>query len=228
MTTTDDRSPAFQFYPEKWMSHTRRLSDSAYRIYHEMLLWMWTQSPDYCSIEKDPEAIACVLAIPCDRIAAALREIQNPHAPLLKEKGNKYVSNGLRKEVEKQNKRRKDAQNAANTRWNVEKEPSETPPETAMQPQCEGNATASDPQCILSLSLSPSLTLKNPPNSPPSNLESTPMQPTDPPAAADAESIPADPKKPTWIRAAERAKQIPGSLTATATSTGCPEATETG
>ena len=114
---TESRPPAMQFYPDIWQVHTRRLSDTAYRIYHEIICWMWLQAPDYCSIPKNPETIACLLALPCDRIATALREIQNAHAPLFKEHDDKYVSNRLRKEFDKLQDRRNKAVASAKARW---------------------------------------------------------------------------------------------------------------
>ncbi len=97
-----ERSPAFQWYPEKWEAPTSRLSDSSYRVYHRILNWMWMNSPNQCSIADDPEAIAVALAIDKEKAAAALAEIQNKHSPLLKHEEGRLVSNGLRKEVKKQ------------------------------------------------------------------------------------------------------------------------------
>lgn len=133
------RAPAFQFYPDKWQSHTRRLSDSAYRIFHDLMCWMWQSSPDQCSIEASPEAVACAVAAPLDKATAALAEIQIRHAPLLKEEGARLVMNGLRKERDKQQKNREVAQNNARSRWEHA---------GAMRAHCGRNAGASIPQCI--------------------------------------------------------------------------------
>lgn len=143
-----NKSPAFQFYPDKWQSHTRRLSDSAYRIYFEMLCWMWQHSEDHCSISNNAEAIACILAMPCERIAQALREIQNPHAPLLKLDGDLLVSNGLRKEATKQRKRREKLSDIAKQRWDKEKQ--------QMHTHSTSNANARFMQCLPSPSPIPS------------------------------------------------------------------------
>ena len=97
-----NRAPAFQFYPDKWQSHTRRLSDSSYRVFHELICWMWQHSPDHCSIHASPEAVACALAMPLTTVEPALNEINNPHSPLLKKDGGRWVCNGLKKEAEKQ------------------------------------------------------------------------------------------------------------------------------
>jgi len=108
-----NRAVAFQFYPDKWLSHTRRLGDSAYRVYHELLCWMWQSSPDHCSIEATPEAVSCAIAQPLQYTKDAFADIMNAYAPLLKLEDEKWVSNGLRKEVAKQAKTRLARQKAA-------------------------------------------------------------------------------------------------------------------
>ena len=113
-----NRSPAFQFYPDKWQSHTRRLSDSGYRVYHELLCWMWQHAEDHCSIQDSPEAVACAVAMPLECVRIALSEIQNPFSPLLKKEAGRLVSNGLRKEASKQGERRDKAKTSATARWN--------------------------------------------------------------------------------------------------------------
>jgi len=112
-----DKSPAFQFYPDKWESHTAHLSDYAYRIYHRIICWMWQHAHDKCSIRAEDEAIAIVLAQPLELISDAMKEINNQHMPLLKKRGEKWVCNGLKKEYKKQKIRRKKAQESANARW---------------------------------------------------------------------------------------------------------------
>lgn len=138
-----NRSPAFQFYPDKWQSHTRRLSDSSYRVFHELLCWMWQNSPDYCSIEASPDAVACAVAMPIECVRIAVAEIMNIYSPLLKIEGERWVSNGLRKEAKKQHERRKQASDNANARWNN-------------ADASNNNADASFSQCFPSPSPSPS------------------------------------------------------------------------
>lgn len=99
-----NKSPAFQFYPDKWESHTAHLSDYAYRLFHRMICWMWQHSKDKCSIPADNALIAVLMAQPADRIADAMKEILNPAMPLLKESGGKYINSGLKKEASKQKK----------------------------------------------------------------------------------------------------------------------------
>jgi len=117
----DNRSPAFQFYPAKWQAHTFHLSDFEYRVYHEMLCWMWLHSETGFTMPVDPQFIATALRMECDRIALALSRIQLPGFALLKEEGMTYVSHGLRKVMEGQNKHRQQRQEAANSRWSKEK-----------------------------------------------------------------------------------------------------------
>lgn len=111
------RPPAFQFYPDKWQSHTRRLSDSAHRVFHDLICWMWEQSPDQCSIEASVEAVSCATAHPLQKVTDAFAEIMNAFAPLLRCENGRWVSNGLRKEVQKQAERRDKAKRGADARW---------------------------------------------------------------------------------------------------------------
>ena len=78
---------------------------------------MWQHSEDKCSIQANDAAIAIVLAQPCERITDAMREINNMHMPLLKKRGNRWLSGGLQKEAIKQKERRKKAQDSAKVRW---------------------------------------------------------------------------------------------------------------
>lgn len=150
-----NKAPAFQYYPDKYEAHTRHLSDAAYRIYHRILNWMWLHSPDKYSISKDAGTIAVMLCESCTRITDALQEIQNPHMPLLKERREKYISGGLRKEAEKQRKGRKDKARAAKVRWDKEKQ--------RKQEQSTCNTDAPFLQCPPSPSPSPSSVPSPPP-----------------------------------------------------------------
>lgn len=134
-----NRSPAFSFYPDKWQSHTRRLSDSAYRVYHELLCWMWQHSADHCSVQASPEAVACAVAMPLDSVRIALAEIQNPFSPLLKCEDEQWVSNGLRKEALKQGERRVKAKTSADARWKGA---------NGMRSHKNGDANAQTEQCF--------------------------------------------------------------------------------
>ena len=140
------RAPAFQFYPDKWQSHTRRLSDQSYRVYHELLCWMWQSSEDYCSVQNSPEAIACAIAMQTECVRIALAEIQNPFSPLLKEENGRLVSNGLKKARQAQLDKSHKAKEAANARWKDA---------NAMQTHKPSNAQNANPQCTPSPTPSP-------------------------------------------------------------------------
>jgi hypothetical protein len=98
---------------------------------------MWQHSPDQFSICQDVEGIACALAMQMHIISKAIEEIQNKHAPLFRVESDMYVSNGLRKEAEKQAINREKKSKAAGVRWSAE------------QKQCTSNADASFVQCSL-------------------------------------------------------------------------------
>jgi hypothetical protein len=126
-----NKSPAFQFYPDKWESHTRHLSDLAYRIYHEMLCWMWQHGPEHCQMTATPQVISLLLNKPVESIKLALSEIQHPSMPLLKKLGKVYISGGLKKEAEKQAVFSQKQSDRAKSRWDKE------------QDVCRGTAAAS-------------------------------------------------------------------------------------
>jgi len=155
-----NRAPSFQFYPDKWQSHTRRLSDQSYRVYHELLCWMWQSSEDYCSVQNSPEAIACAIAMQTECVRIALAEIQNPFSPLLKEENGRLVSNGLKKARQAQLDKSHKAKEAANARWKDA---------NAMQTHKPSIAEKPNPQCIPTPTPTPTLT--------PSINTSTPQTP---------------------------------------------------
>ena len=148
-----NRAPSFQFYPDKWQSDTRRLSDSAYRVYQEMMCWMWLNSPDYSSIPREPEEIAYLLAIDVQKIVMALGEIQNKHFPLLKGRRDKLMSVVLKKESVKQIERRCKARDSANSKWKKIRNANgmrshETSMNSDMQRQCSSSSSPSpSPEC---------------------------------------------------------------------------------
>jgi hypothetical protein len=149
MAKPKNKAPAFQYYPDKFESHTAHLSDYAYRVYHRLIGWMWLHSSDKCSIKAEDSVVALMLAQPIDKISEAMKEIQNEHMPLLKNVRGKWVSNGLKKEASKQKERRKKAQDSAKARWGKDLD--------TKKEVCERNANASPKQCSPSPSPSPSL-----------------------------------------------------------------------
>ena len=92
------RSPSFQHYPDRLTQPIKHLSWRARGFFRELQDFMWTESPDYCSIPNDPAA--WILAVPgatLEEAEAMMAEIQNPHKQLLKVEGDRLVCNGLRK-----------------------------------------------------------------------------------------------------------------------------------
>ena len=142
-----NKSPAFQFYPDKALAGTQHLSPEAFKAYWLMLCWMWLHSPDQCSIPDDPGAWAIAMQLPTDNAKKCMQEIQNKHMSLLYASRKKLYSLGLKKEAEKQRKNREQKKSAANYRWNKEKRKMHTHStriDSASIPQCE---PASVPQC---------------------------------------------------------------------------------
>ena len=187
------RSPAFQFYPDKWDTHTRHLSDVSYRIFHKIMCWMWLHSPDYFSISVDERKISKLIVESPARVKRAMKEIMDADMPLFKIEDNHYILNGLRKEADKQGHRRNTAAAAAKARWE----------------QSERNANAMRTH---SESIPPAMPKPCPPSPTPSP---TPI-PTPPPeneraVAADAASLPSEKKTrfspPTVEQVAEYCKE---------------------
>lgn len=116
-----DRSPAFQFYPDKWESHTRHLSDVSYKIFHKIMCWMWLHSSNYFSMPMEEGKISKLIGETPARIRKAMTEIMDADMPLLRIEDNMYILNGLRKEATKQNRRRETAADAAKARWGQSK-----------------------------------------------------------------------------------------------------------
>lgn len=101
------KSPAFQFYPDKWQTDTRRLSWSAKGIYHELMCVVWLQFQETCSIPNDDDFIAGELGCELSVWSAAKAELLNPHRPILTlTETNRLFISGLYKELEKQEIRR--------------------------------------------------------------------------------------------------------------------------
>jgi len=112
-----NKSPGFHFYPDKYISHTKHLCHLAGRIYMDILCWMWDHSPSHCQISTDPGTIALLTGHPLEDVKAAIFEIQNPAMKLLKEKGKLYISNGLKKEADKQATFAQKQSNSAKALW---------------------------------------------------------------------------------------------------------------
>ncbi len=136
-----NRAPAFQFYPSDYLGRKLiRMSDASQGIYWRLICFMWKDSEDQCSIEKDDKTISKVLSISIQKWEKALGEIQWNDDPILLEENGRYVSKRLRKEKEKQLLRSEKASNSAGKRWHKDAPPKHS----------ERNANASAKQCTSS------------------------------------------------------------------------------
>ena len=96
------KSPAFQWYPDKALTDTRRLSWTAKGIYRELLDIIWMQFQRNCTIPDDDTFIASELGCDMDLWLSAKKEIMNEYRPLFKKTPQGLLSNGLKKEAQKQ------------------------------------------------------------------------------------------------------------------------------
>jgi len=101
---------------------------------------MWENSSDHCSMLDTPTAWQIATLRPTKEAQRYREEIMQNEFPLLKLKGQKLVSFGLKKEAAKQRKRRLQMQEAAKARWNKAL--------TANPNGCTSNAKASSMQCF--------------------------------------------------------------------------------
>ena len=101
------KSPAFQFYPDKWQTDTRRLSWGAKGIYHELMCVVWLQFQETCSFPDDDEFISSEIGCSIDEWQRAKAELMNPLRPIItKLETNRLLVGGLLKEANKQRERR--------------------------------------------------------------------------------------------------------------------------
>ena len=96
------KSPAYQWYPDKALADTRRLSWKAKGIYRELLDVMWMQFQETCSIPDDNKVIAAELGCSLEDWLEAKIEIMWDYRPLFDLKDGRFISNGLLKEKLKQ------------------------------------------------------------------------------------------------------------------------------
>ena len=101
------KSPAFQFYPDKWQTDTRRLSWEAKGVYHELMCVVWIQNQEVCSIPNDDEFIASEIGCEIVVWQRVKAELLHPHRPILTiTETNRLLIRGLLKESVKQRERR--------------------------------------------------------------------------------------------------------------------------
>lgn len=115
-----NKSPAFQFYPDKFQAGTGHLSAESYRAYHRTMCWMWLHSPNQHTMQDTTTAWkkATLIDDP-DKLATVRAEIMDEEMPLfsVRKRDKKLVSKGLKKEHDKQKTRRTQTQEAAKLRW---------------------------------------------------------------------------------------------------------------
>ena len=112
------KAPAFQFYPDKFLAGTAHLSPRAVGHYMRGLCWMWLHTSSQCSIPNEVHAINLAFGLTRRSYETVWRrELMPAQAPLLKEEGDVLVSNGLRKEVEKQRSFRERASTGGIGKW---------------------------------------------------------------------------------------------------------------
>jgi len=115
-----NKPPAFMFYPKDWLDkRVLRMSDEAQGIYMRLLCYMWKDSENQCSIEKDDATIEKVIGISHETWKKVRREIFWRGDPILKTEGKYYVSSRLRKEREKQVLKSEKARESAEKRWHA-------------------------------------------------------------------------------------------------------------
>lgn len=103
-----NKSPAFQFYPDKWLTDTRRLTYKAKGIFWDTCCFVWLQFQETCSVPNDDKFISGEIGCALEDWVEAKKELLNEHRPIifLDQETNRLLFRGLLKEAEKQRERR--------------------------------------------------------------------------------------------------------------------------
>lgn len=102
-----NKPPAYQHYPDKALSGTNHLSESAFAVYWRLLWWIWNNTKTQFSINDDINIIKKITGLtPVKYKKIWEGEIMLEGMELLKREGKMLVSNGLRQEAIKQKDRR--------------------------------------------------------------------------------------------------------------------------
>lgn len=136
-----NKAPSIQWYPDKWLADTRRLSWKAKGIYIDLLNVIWMQFQETCSIPDDADLISAELGCSKEDWLNARSEIMLMHRPLLEEKNQKLTSFGLKKEREKQKKFRQQCSRAgkASSTKRLHNQPVFNVGSTSVQPEGQPN-----------------------------------------------------------------------------------------
>ena len=118
-----NKSPSFQFYPDKWIAGTIHLDAESYRAYHRILCWMWLHAPDQCSMPDTDDVWRMATGLEHDVLEECRVKIMHPGMALLEKSNGKIVSHGLKKEAKKQKEYRVKQSINAKTRWHKQVTP---------------------------------------------------------------------------------------------------------
>ncbi len=140
MGKAKSKSPAFQFYPDKFLAGTEHLSHIACRSYMRILCYLWLHTKSQFRTTFETKLLRRITKLSQKSFDRVWAEIQQPGLCLFATRGKNITSNGLRKEAEKQKERSEAAKVGANARWD----------------ECKRNTNASDLQCSLTTTPSPS------------------------------------------------------------------------
>jgi uncharacterized phage protein (TIGR02220 family) len=109
------KAPWIKFYPKDWLDfRVTRMTLHAQGAYIRILGLMWSDSPDMCSIEDNPDWISRALGIPKDQWTKIRKQLMPSNDPIFQSSNGKLVSLRLKKEsdeyfdyIEKQSKKGK-------------------------------------------------------------------------------------------------------------------------
>ena len=103
-----NRPPAFQFYAADWLDlKVMRMSYAAQGVYIRLLVHMWKDSPDQCSLPDDDRALSKMLGLSPVRWHQIKNEIQHHADPIFVERDSLLISARLQAESTKQQQYRK-------------------------------------------------------------------------------------------------------------------------
>jgi|TARA_Y100000310_G_C20618972_1_gene782222 hypothetical protein len=100
------KTPAFQFYPDKFLAGTNHLSADAFQAYTRMLCWIWLHGPNQWSMINSKKNWEFSTQKKGKKLEKIQKELLQREIPVLKKKLGFVISKGLRKEALKQRNRR--------------------------------------------------------------------------------------------------------------------------
>lgn len=156
-----NRPPAFQFYAADWLDlKVMRMSYAAQGVYIRLLVHMWKDSPDQCSLPDDDRALSKMLGLSPVRWHQIKNEIQHHADPIFVERDSLLISARLQAESTKQQQYRelqsKKGEASGKARFNR----GSTVVQPEGQPEVNSSSPSSSPSSSSSLSSTPPLSLK--------------------------------------------------------------------